>query len=258
MLTKCSLIVILFFQIATSAMAVEVKFPSAKLEASDPQEMISAQLHRPEGAGPYPATILLHTCGGMSSHMTHDWPRFLVELGYVVLVPDTLGSRGYHKGCAPMRNRFATQARDAYGALDYLAGLAYVDAHRVAAIGFSLGAITINEVIMTRAPRQDSSAEFKAFASLYGRCRDMKPGTIRNTPLLQIIPEKDLYAPICIERSKSIEMDAHVFAGTYHAFDQPQRTEIRPDPFGNPMLYDASATEKARSLIREFLNRQIK
>ncbi|HYH40868.1 MAG TPA: dienelactone hydrolase family protein, partial [Burkholderiales bacterium] len=168
------------------------------------------------------------------------------------------GSRGYHKGCRPMRDRFAAQARDAYGALDYLASQTYVDARRLAAIGFSLGAITINEIVMARAPRPAGTAEFKALASLYGRCRDMKPGTVGNTPLLQIIPEKDRYAPDCIERSKTIRMEAHVFPGAYHGFDQPQITQIRSDPFGNPMLYDSAATEQARALVRAFLEKNLK
>jgi dienelactone hydrolase len=90
--------------------ASEVRFPSAKLEASDPDTTISGQLYKPDGAGPYPAVVLLHTCGGLSQHMTHDWPQFLVGLGYVVLSVDTLSPRGYFKGCRPLQNRHELQA----------------------------------------------------------------------------------------------------------------------------------------------------
>ena len=252
------LILAYFFILAAPIGASEVQFLSGKFEASEGDVRVSGQLFRPEGSGPHAAVVLLHTCGGLTQHVTHDWPQYLVDLGYVVLAIDTLGSRGYYKGCRPMRDRFATQARDAYGALGYLASQPYVDPRRVAAVGFSLGAITINEVIMARPPRSAANPEFKAFASFYGRCQKMDAGSMRETPLLQIIPEKDNYAPVCIERSKSIRMEAHVLPGVLHAFDQPQITQVRPDSFGNPMLYDPLATEKSRALLREFLTRALK
>lgn len=252
------LIAIGLLALGAPVVAADIQFPSGKFEASDADVRVSGQLFRPEGPGPHAAVMLLQTCGGQTQHVTHDWPQFLVNLGYVVLAVDTLGSRGYYQGCLAMRDRFAAQARDAYGALDYLAGQAYVDALRVAAIGFSMGAITINHFIMLRAPRPTGSREFKAFASFYGRCRGMKPGAVRDAPLLQIIAEKDQYAPTCIERSKSIRMEAHVIAGAYHAFDVPEHTQIRSNPFGSQMLYDSGATEKARGLVRGFLEKNLK
>jgi len=239
--------------------AAEVSFPSVKFESSDPDQTVRAQLHRPDGAGPHPAIILLHACGGLTQQITHDWPPFLLGLGYVVLAPDTLGSRGYFKGCASLKNRATIQARDAYGALDYLAAQGYVDARRIAAIGFSMGAITINNRLMMRAARPAGNAEFAAFVSFYGFCRDMKPEGLRATPLLQLIPENDeQHAPTCITAAKSIKMEAHVLPGAYHGFDQSQFTQMRSDPFGSRMIYDAGAAEKARSLLRAFLAEHLK
>jgi len=240
--------------------AAEVRFPSAKLGAADPDVTISGQLHRPAGDGPYPAIVLLHACGGLTQQITFDWPPFLVGLGYVVLAPDTLGSRGYYKGCAALKDRATQQARDAYGALDYLASQGYVDPRRIAAVGFSLGAITINSrLMMTTTPRAEGRPEFRAFASFYGFCRTMNAEAARKTPLLQIIAEKDeLHAPSCIERSKVIAMEAHVLPGAYHGFDQTQFTQMRTDPFGSRMIYDAAAAEKAQELLRVFLATQLK
>lgn len=243
---------------AVPARALEVQFPSEKRQPSDEEVGVSGQLFKPDGSGPYAAVVLLHTCGGLTRHVTHDWPQYLVGLGYVVLAVDTLGSRGYYKGCRAMRNGLSTQARDAYGALRYLASQPYVDARRVAAVGFSMGAITINEVIMLRPAALPPNPEFKAFASFYGRCQKMTSASMREAPLLQIIPEKDNFAPVCIERSKSIRMEAHVLPGVMHAFDQPQITHERPDSLGNPMLHDPAATEKSRVLLREFLEKHLK
>ena len=253
-------VLVTWMSLAGNTSAAEVSFPSGKFENSDPDVKVSGQLFRPEGPGPHAAVVLLHSCGGMRQHVTDDWPRFLVDLGYVVLAVDTLGSRGYYRGCTAMKDRRMAQARDAYGSLDYLAGQSYVDSRRVAAVGFSMGANTINNAIMIRAPRAAGRPEFKAFASFYGFCReDMKPGVVRDAPLLQIIAEKDEpYAPSCIERSKSIPMEAHVLVGAYHSFDEPHATEKRPGAFGGPALYDLGMTEKARSLVRTFFATHLK
>lgn len=243
--------------IATKSSAEEVQFPSGKFAAADEVIQLTAQLQKPDGAGPFPAIVLLHTCSGLSAHVTRDWPQYLVGLGYVVLTIDTFGSRRHFSGCPSLRGRFALQARDAYGALDYLAGQSFVDPHRIAAMGMSMGAIAINEFIRNRAARQ-TGAEFQSFVSLYGRCRDMKPDTARKAPHLMIMPEKDNYTQECQARSKAIPMTFHILPGAYHAFDEPEKTSMRSDPFGNPMLYDADATEKARSLVREFFEKQFK
>lgn len=252
------LFVIGLWAIAASAVAADVQFESGKFAPSDPVVRVSGQLFRPDGPGPHPAVVLLHTCGGLKQHVTHDWPQLLSGLGYVVLAVDTLGSRGYHKGCSTMQNRFLIQARDAYGALDYLSAQSFVNPNKIATIGFSMGAFAINEVIMARAPRPSGSAEFRAFVSLYGRCREMQTTAIKNVPLLQIIAERDeKLAPSCIAAGKSIRMEVHVLPGVHHAFDQPDITQLRPDAAGNMMLYDPAATEKVRGLVRDFLTRNL-
>lgn len=245
----------------TLTFAAEVQFPSGKFESSDPGTMISGRLYRPAGSGPFPTVVLLHTCGGLTQHMTDDWPQFLIGLGYVTLAVDTLGPRGHHTGCGPMGNdRHEIQARDAYGALDYLAAQAFVDTSRIVAMGYSMGAFTINNVILLRPARPAGKLEFKAFASFYGRCtKRMKAGSVRDAPLLQVIAEKDRQlAPGCIEAAKSVKMEAHVFPGVNHAFDQSQITTLRPDRGGNMMLYDSHATGKAQELVLEFLARHLK
>jgi dienelactone hydrolase len=220
-------------------------------------DFVTGPLFKPDAPGPHPAVVLLHACGGMTPHVARDWPKYLVGLGYVVLAVDTIGSRGYPE-CGRMPDRFEGQARDAYGALDYLARQPFVDAQRIAAVGFSMGAITINELIMLRPPRPAGHPEFKAFASFYGRCAALNPALMRDAPLLQIIAEKDNFASTCLLRSKTVRMESHLLPGAYHAFDQSQHTTVRPDRAGNPMLYDAAATERSQALLREFLARTLR
>jgi dienelactone hydrolase len=230
--------------------ASHASFPSRDIH-------VTGRLYKPQGAGPHAAVVLLPTCGGLTRHVTQDWPDYLVGLGYVVLTVDTLGSRG-HLRCTTMPDRFEGPARDAYAALDYLAAQPFVDARRVAAVGFSLGAISINELILMRAPRPAGKPEFKAFASFYGRCASMNPYLMRDAPLLQIIPEHDNFAERCVERAKTVRMEAHVLPGAYHAFDNPEMRSPQEDHASNRMLYSFDATQRSRALLREFLARNLK
>ena len=107
-------------------------------------------LSKPEGPGPFPAVVILHTCGGVRSHTSRFWPDVLRQHGYVALTVDSFGSRGL----TPCPNRlirpgvdYVTElAPDAFGALDYLASLPGVDKNRIAEIGFSLGGYVLKSV----------------------------------------------------------------------------------------------------------------
>ncbi|MEE9256996.1 MAG: dienelactone hydrolase family protein, partial [bacterium] len=54
---------------------------------------ISGTLNRPQGKKPFPAMVLLHTCGGLGGHVT-QWAEKLVREGYLALAVDSWGSRG--------------------------------------------------------------------------------------------------------------------------------------------------------------------
>jgi hypothetical protein len=57
--------------------------------ADGPGETIPVELVRPEGPGPFPAVVLLHSCAGLGRGARHagDWIRRLVAMGYAVALP---------------------------------------------------------------------------------------------------------------------------------------------------------------------------
>src|SRR5215470_14001689 len=71
---------------------------------------------------PYPGVIVLHGCGGISSHSVAIADR-LGAWGYVALTIDTLGPRGIVGLC--YANTYIDQAFDAYAALRYLSRLEF-------------------------------------------------------------------------------------------------------------------------------------
>src|SRR5690242_4911633 len=98
---------------------------------------VPLEVMKPEGAGPFPAIVMLHDCSGLgprSSGAPRRWARELVGQGYVVAIPDSFSTRGHAGGVctssSPTRNDVAPTRRvpDVYEALDHLRALPYVDA----------------------------------------------------------------------------------------------------------------------------------
>jgi len=102
-------------------------------------------LFRPDGPGPFPAVVVLHACLGVRTKDTR-WAEELRDQGYVALVVDSMTGRGLttldqRRGvCQGMALWGATRAGDLSASLDYLRTLPYVDATRLAVVGFSHGA----------------------------------------------------------------------------------------------------------------------
>jgi dienelactone hydrolase len=237
--------------------ASNVSFPNAKfIEGDLYSTTIPALLVKPEGNGPFPAVVLLTTCGGMKPHVTSSWPSFLTGLGYVTITVNSLGARGY-KYCTKsnMMNRsYREITRDAYGALDFLVSLPFVDKERVAVMGFSMGAAAINNELAIMRYREKDEPDFKATIAMYGNCNvSVRKGWV---PLMRILAEKDRQiTPGCLTTEKdNPEIEVHVLAGAYHAFDSPKGSG-NTDLSGNVMQYDAKATAKARNLTKEYLER---
>jgi dienelactone hydrolase len=99
-------------------------------------------LTRPPGDGPFPAVVLMHGCGGIHAHVKEVWPERLVSWGYVTLVVDSFTTRNIENSC---KTYLPDRVFDAYGALDFLTKSGFVDARRVALMGFSAGGIATLE-----------------------------------------------------------------------------------------------------------------
>lgn len=245
----------------TACQATGVSFPNAVLSSADAPREISGLLAKPEGAGPFPAVVLLHTCGGVRPHVSDDWPAYLKGLGYVTLTVDTFGSRGlgpcgnalHPSGPGRKTEAYHEITRDAYGAFDYLARQPYVAKDWIAVIGFSLGANAINSYLI-HAPRT-SAGNFKAAVGVYGRCHDLWRYTLGPTPLMELVGELDeRHVEAC--RTVRPPIQVHVLPGAYHAWDSPGGSG-KVDAYGTYMQYSAEATRRSQELVKDFLARHL-
>lgn len=217
---------------------------------------VQGQFHKPEGKGPFPTIIILQSCGGNTATLTDFWPRQLVKMGYASFVVDSLGARGA-KYCDVMYSRYLglwDMADDAYSALDHLKKKPEVDKTRFAVIGFSLGAMAINqEIFASTKPRK--AGEFKGAVAFYGHCERL-PGAYPWRPILEITAGNDIkHHPPCAALANKANIEVVTFKDAYHAFDDQKHHMLSSDIAGNKMLYDANVTEQSVRAVHDFLKR---
>jgi dienelactone hydrolase len=234
-------------------------------------DRIQGFLAKPEGAGPFPAVVVLHGCAGMFEATKQALADDLVAWGYVVLFVDSFTTRGIDHACTASAARAhsfvtgLTRTSDAYGALVFLARKAFVDPQRVAAVGFSQGAwITLavagpNSLDLFVRPK---NLRFRAAAAFYPLCRVV--GARPEIPTVIFIGALDDWtlASACAERiaiwgKDGPPIELVVYPGTYHGF---YYTHMQPGRrmFGHWIEYNGAAAANARLRMRAFLERYLK
>ena len=240
-------------------------------------------LFKPQGRGPFPALILLHTCAAVDfdpRHMPY-WVSQALKAGYAAFVVDSWSQRGISELCRSSPAGFlpihiAVRTRDAYDALEHLARFDFVDTSRIAAIGFSNGG-RVSYQLARKAAREmysRSGLRFAATIAVYGRCyvpqRDITyVQEDVDSPVLALLGEldEDGDPKECVPRlqalhAKGISVEWHVFPKTGHAWDQPRNSPPRTVSYlGNPggvlFAYDSQVTEATREKVFEFLARHL-
>lgn len=233
-----------------SACAAHVRFESTKLAPTSAVETTSGLFQKPAGEGRHPAVVLLHTCGGMGSHVALDWPAILKAQGYATLTIDTGGARSMSGNCIRNPVMQSAQIRDAWGALDYLAGRPDIDARRIAVMGFSMGAFAVpvftGDGSTFTSPRGHSYA---AAIAVYGSCSYAAEPRI---PVLQIIGDRDYNSRACTKNAVP-KLQTEILPGATHAFDQQEFAFEQNIEGGYRVVYNAAATRRAHARVLAFL-----
>jgi dienelactone hydrolase len=201
-------------------------------------------LFQPEGAGPFPALVLLHGCTGLRTRTgeiqgkVRFWAEHLRALGYVTLLVDSFTTRGIDEVCtgrhllSPVRER----ADDARGALRYLQGRADVRADRIGLLGWSNGAAATLSVLFDKGTVE---RDFRAAIAFYPNCTRKYPGgpDFRPyAPLYVLVGDLDDWTPAApcialVERARAAgaPIAIKVYPGAHHSFDAPA-TPVRYRP----------------------------
>ncbi|MBM3387615.1 MAG: dienelactone hydrolase family protein [Betaproteobacteria bacterium] len=203
---------------------------------------LRAWLTHPEGLPAEqarPVVLALHGCGGLYAtqgsrrglpNARHDgMAQLLRAQGYSVLLTDSFSTRGEGSICtqkmAERKIRQTHRRDDVSGALAWLAGQAWVDADKMAVLGWSHGGSAVlaatnakDPVVSARAVQPSQAIVF------YPGCSDALKSAYRPTaPLLMLLGELDDWTPAapCLELARRIHARAVVYPDSHHDFDNP-------------------------------------
>jgi len=209
-------------------------------------ELISGQLYRPAGEGPFPAIVALHGCDGRRQASDDAFGAKINALGWVLLAVDSFGPRGIAHRCTFDVGPPVDRVMDAYGALQYLARLPFVDADRIAAVGFSQGAMVALSAVQLGGIESLFDRHFRAVVAYYPWCREQN----FSVPILILIGELDDWTPAkacreMMERrsSEGAPVRLIVYPGAWHAFNAPRAAPVTV--FGHRIEYDEAAARAA-------------
>ena len=191
--------------------------------------LLSAYIMRPNGRGPFPAIIALHGCSGLKYKNRHklyarhrDWGKRFVKWGYVVLFPDSHGSREVGSLCKK-RNRPVTQTdriNDALSARRWLARQPNILRNHISLLGWSNGGATTLRIAYSK-----SGKVFRQAFALYPRCRFiLKRNKMKqNIPLTIFMGKKDDWNDPKACQKLVWKRGGHIilYDKAYHGFDLP-------------------------------------
>ena len=231
--------------------------------AQSGQVLLTAQLYRPHGAGPFPAVVLMHGCGGwqpavLDALQAHA--EFLVQHGFAVLNLDSFGPRNKTGGqvCESwqlLRDARLYRTYDAFDALRYLQALNFIDARNVFLMGQSNGGSVAIKVALANDPRASGPAgpAFRAVVAYYPWCGILEQHSLTlASPLLIFGGALDDWSPphrCARARARGASFRVKIYPQAVHSFD----LDIEMQRYlGRWIGRNASATSDSRERMLAF------
>ncbi|SHL24622.1 Dienelactone hydrolase [Roseovarius marisflavi] len=210
--------------------------------------IIRGWLATPEGDGPHPAVVMMHSCFGpvddQDELAAHDrsWVNILTDVGYVVLAVDSYTPRGAGSLCQERNRPVLARAErpwDAIGGLQFLQERSDVIGDKIAIMGWSNGAISLLWAVRDGASAATAleGPDFRTAVAYYPLCNDVVSRIDDYLPrvpvLVQIGADDDWTDPepcrslVSETRSRGGEMALEAYDQSFHLFDAPD-TPVRP------------------------------
>lgn len=229
---RVGLAVVLAGILAVPLRAESITFPGRGLQ-------LAAEIFRPPAPGPFPAVVAMHGCAGLwgkdgqLAPRHRDWAERLAAHGFVVLLPDSFGSRGAKSQCRT-KDRVARPSRervdDAMAAKAYLQSRGDVKPDTISLLGWSNGGSSVLYVVGGKRTADGGRPDFARAVALYPGCRvpGERPSWHARVPLMILIGKADDWTPAAPCEALTSRAAAagepvsiHVYDGAYHDFDHP-------------------------------------
>jgi dienelactone hydrolase len=205
--------------------------------------VLHATLYRPDGPGPFPAVVALHDCGGLNQRPNTEaqlyakWADKLVGDGFVVIFPDSFGSRGLGSQCREHHrtvHAWRERVSDANAARLWLQKQSYVRGDHISLLGWANGAVSALWTIRLTTARHHDATDFRSAVAFYPNCRRLlQSAWSARVPTLILIGSADDWtlASTCQQmvagaRGRSAHVQFVVYPEAHHEFDRAN-TPIR-------------------------------
>jgi dienelactone hydrolase len=218
---------------------------------------LKGELSLPKKAGPFPAVILMHPCGGLepiglAALQAHA--KELVDSGFATLIFDSYGPRNLTggKACGGGMRTASFRRADAFNAMEALQRHEKISKDNIFLVGFSDGALA-----GLVSAKGGSIGNFRAVGAYYPWCGPLEGTSYAiRSPTLVFVAEKDDWTPPagCIKAKNAgvvtgAEFEVITYPGAHHSFDQ-QRPTIKY--MGHTLAYSREATLDSRKRLKEF------
>jgi len=229
---------------------VVVADPAPPLAGAAAVGPLTGYLSAPAGAGPFPAVALIHSCLGLPENRA-AFAATLASRGYVALYVDEFAPRGLTETCSV---DFPVGPADAAAAFAYLARQPFVDAKRIAVVGFSQG----GDVALAVAASPPFGVSPRAAAAFYPPCANRQGEALRLPTLIvigaadSVTPAADCRAFVAAQPPGAAVARLVVLPVAGHLFDDPASAGGR-DVLGMHFAYDRAAAIRAEQELRRFL-----
>lgn len=257
---------------------------TVRFRSADGKTNLIGYLFRPAGRGPHRAVVMLHGRAGPYSSLAKGvydaktlskrhkfWGEFWASRGYVALLVDSFGPRGYWQGFPKHSyddrpsevSEQTVRPLDAYGALAYLKGRPDVLPDRIGLQGWSNGAMTALVTMSSRAPGISNPSPrngFRAALAFYPGCgmEAIQGDYMPYAPLQMFVglADEEVSPKRCQAWEKRVHaaggsIDLVAYEGAEHNFDDPSASKQSNE-------YNAAATRDATERAGEFFAQRLR
>jgi carboxymethylenebutenolidase len=210
-------------------------------------------LARPEGDGPFPTLILIHEWWGLNDNIK-DLADDFASQGYVALAVDLYNgapaattSSQAQELAGGVRENVDGAFANLTAATEYLDGLAYADADRLASVGWCFGGQWAYEMA-----KNDIGVD--ATVMYYGRFMPEDDLSMMRADILGHFGEED--TSIAVDDVRQFEAKLDTLEGDHAVFIYPNAGHAFANE-DNEEAYNEEAAEQAWGRTMEFLSREL-
>jgi len=210
----------------------QIQTSSISVPRSNGRGAMESFLAKPEGAGNFPAIIVIHEISGLNDNIREIAGQF-AEQGYVALGVDLFSNRNrmlcmlqimHGMLIRPLNNSMLSDLKSAMAVLQKEPN---VDANRIGVVGFCMGGTYALQLAIT-------AKGMKAASVFYGMNPKPLESVAEACPIVGSYPDKDFTTKAARELEASltknnIPHDIKIYDDTQHSFYSQQRTPFEID-----------------------------